>query len=61
MIWFMSRTADDGKPTAGQIAARMATHALVTGAALPLNGPGAMLSAAGAVLFDAAAEADKRV
>jgi hypothetical protein len=51
----------DDKPTAGEVAVRMATHALVAGATLPLGAPGAMIGAAGLVLFDAAAEADKRV
>ena len=49
------------KPTTGEVLIRMASHALVAGATLPLGAPGPMIAAAGMVLFDAAAEADKRV
>ena len=40
---------------------RMVTHALAAGVTLPLGPPGVVLGPALAVLFDAAAEADRRV
>jgi hypothetical protein len=51
----------DDQPSRTDVLVRMATHALVAGATFPLGPAGAAVGAAGAVLFDAAAEADRRV
>lgn len=49
------------QPSKADTLVRMASHALVVGATLPLGPTGQVLGAAGSVLFDAAAEADRRV
>lgn len=49
------------RPCPSDVLVRMVSHALVAGVAAPLGVPGSALGAAGVVLFDAAADADRRV